>query len=100
MCGPGDDMLNKQKVFYHNPSLSLHYPPSVVSITSCYPALFIGNLKHIFLDGIGDQNDNLNVKYWIRLACHRNNSNTNKGLLSFPSLRKLLPKAIIHELFL
>ena len=72
----------------------LHYPPSVVSITSCYPALFIGNWNHVFLDGIGDQNDNLNVKYWIRLACHRNNSNTNKGVLSFPSLRKLLPKAI------
>ena len=53
-----------QKVF----ALVLHYPASSVRFLS-YPALFLGNWKHAFLDGVGQMGPSLGLSESIQMAC-------------------------------
>jgi hypothetical protein len=81
--------------------LLLHYPPSVANRTSCYPALFLNGLEHVFLDGIGYAGPDLGVETCIEQACSsrhcetRNNKEELIGRLSV-SLQSLLPRVIGH----
>lgn len=54
--------------------LLLHYPLSGRDGTSCYPALFLGDWEHFYLDGIGSQDQLLRIEDLIEAACKGGNS--------------------------
>jgi hypothetical protein len=57
------DLIPEKKIM-----LLLHYPSSLCR-NACYPALFLGGWRHIFLDEVGADCQRTRAHNWIESAC-------------------------------
>jgi hypothetical protein len=65
MCVEQRISENSRKSFV----LLLHYSISSAVQSRCYPALFLGGWKHVFIDGVGNSDPAFDVTQFIALAC-------------------------------
>ena len=80
----------RRKVFV----LLLHYPPASSHRRLCYPALFLGGWKHIFLDEVGKDYDGVAAERWIEAAC--TSASDCKKLVIRPNISSLMKSALIY----
>jgi hypothetical protein len=78
--------------------LLLHFPSSGRDGRSCYPALFLGGWEHFYLDGIGSQDQSLEIECLIEAACRCGSSGDLTGITPrIADLCKLLlPRVLPH----
>jgi hypothetical protein len=80
----------KSKMFL----LLLHYPLSSSYQKLCYPALFLGGWKHIFLDEVGNDSQDIAANKWIETACRCTDDYTT--FVINPNKKNILKKALTY----
>jgi len=80
----------RRKIFV----LLLHYPPASSHRKLCYPALFLGRWKHVFLDEVGKDYDGIAAEKWIEAAC--TSASDCKKLVIQPNISSLMKSALIY----
>jgi hypothetical protein len=80
----------KSKMFL----LLLHYPLSSSYQKLCYPALFLGGWKHIFLDEVGNDSQDIAANKWIETACICTDDYTT--FVINPNKKNILKKALTY----